>query len=302
MHRWIPSLTALLLATCVAGPTRGADEPRKIDNQEWIARDVAVAKKIVATIPPSPKITAKEWLALLAPNRSEPHDLGFGATRHEIALYGGYTTTWVTVVTFLDALVSITVWNPLSDDEVPVLGATLSPIWSKIAALQQNTFRYEYRSPENRTALDAARARALPPIMKDTVTIPEEYRTAYELLTAPAADLAFGDMCGYAGTPPAGRQEIEQLVTGKQVVLIRSVLRGANPVGRVYAAAALQSWAHRDGTALDAADARVIEQIRALPLEITACSGCSHYGITAAQLLDQQAAQRNRSKKDDDQK
>lgn len=67
-------------------------------DEEWVKKDVAVARRIAAALPAS-ETRVEEFLARLdASSTEEDRDIGFGARRLRLALYGGYTTTWVTVI------------------------------------------------------------------------------------------------------------------------------------------------------------------------------------------------------------
>jgi hypothetical protein len=63
--------------------------------------------------------------------------------------------------------------------------------------------------------------------------------TDIRLLTDPFARIEFGDKCGFISTETEGATAIKSLVEASDWDGVRQVLRGANPVGRVFAARAL---------------------------------------------------------------
>ena len=75
------------------------------------------------------------------------------------------------------------------------------------------------------------------------------------------------------------------IVAAKRWDLIGNVLRGLNPEGRVHAAEALLERERKTGKALPERDRAAVEQVRALTVAISACSGCEVYDTTAAKLL-----------------
>ncbi|MEM7164827.1 MAG: hypothetical protein AAF581_05145 [Planctomycetota bacterium] len=268
---------AVLFCCCLLS----GDAPRAVDNQEWIQRDLAVARHIVSCLPPD-GVPTSAWLAKLAPSRDERFELGYGGRRHDLACYGGYTTTWITLVSFEDRIVSIDIKNPLEKDEVEPVGRVLTPVWSKYAQLSEGTLHYSYRDAVALADFRAAVSAALGAPAK--VAVSDAYAGAYALLTEPASKLVFGDICYYGGTKPEGRAATDSLVAGEQVALLRNVLRSMNPVARVYAAAALLKL-QANGTELVSTDADVIEKIRTSKILLQACFGSLLHEQTAAVLL-----------------
>lgn len=64
----------------------------------WVAKDVEVARRVAAALA-SGETRLDELLKKLgAASTEEGREIGFGARRLRLALYGGYTTTWVTIV------------------------------------------------------------------------------------------------------------------------------------------------------------------------------------------------------------
>jgi len=117
------------------------------------------------------------------------------------------------------------------------------------------------------------------------VIVPAHLRAAYELLMALPSQIIFGTFFGYGSSPPPGRREIKALTRARRLDLLHNVLRGINPEGRVYAAEALLMMSKR-GVMLSVADLFAIKKVRALPIPVKSCAGCSVvFTKTAAELL-----------------
>ena len=71
------------------------------------------------------------------------------------------------------------------------------------------------------------------------------------------------------GVPPAGRAQMKQLVDAQRFDLVSAALRSLNPEGRVYAARALLAREK-----VDPKDAKAIESLRSLDVELTTSAGC----------------------------
>ena len=109
--------------------------------------------------------------------------------------------------------------------------------------------------------------------------VPAALAPALAVLTE-VGSLIVGERCGFAGRPTPGHAATTALVAARRADLLAAALRGATAGGRVFAARALL----RGGNA-SADDERVIALLRAMPTPITACTGCTHWGTTAAKLL-----------------
>ncbi|MCK6462054.1 MAG: hypothetical protein L6Q95_19400, partial [Planctomycetes bacterium] len=85
------------LAPCslVLAALAGAEEAL---DEEWVASDVAAARRVAGALSETKLPTFLEKLG--SASTEEDRDIGFGARRLRLAVYGGYTTTWVTVVSW----------------------------------------------------------------------------------------------------------------------------------------------------------------------------------------------------------
>jgi hypothetical protein len=103
-----------------------------------------------------------------------------------------------------------------------------------------------------------------------------QYKTSYQTLIYPVYDYAFGWLCGYGQENPAGRSAIEHFSLLKDFSTIRSVMRGYNPEGRIYAVEALLSAADNASLTLTRDDIVTMKKVLSLNLKIATCNGCSY--------------------------
>ena len=121
------------------------------------------------------------------------------------------------------------------------------------------------------------------------IKVPPALAADYALLTDPLNDLRFGTMCGDGGDKPAGRVAIEHLMGTRGGDWVGNVLRGDNPVGRVYAAEAL--LATQGIARLNQRDRDTIDAIKKLDIPIAVCDGCEVSDQRADALLGRKAPQ-----------
>jgi hypothetical protein len=119
--------------------------------------------------------------------------------------------------------------------------------------------------------MNDVRAKALGALV--AVVPPAPLRASYETLLEPSESLMFGHACGFGGTRPPGRREMDTLVTAGRFDLIRNVLRGPTPEGRAFAAEALRN-AHR----VTADDRATFAAIRRSGGSVAFCEGCTVHG------------------------
>lgn len=212
----------------------------------------------------------------------EDRAIGFGARRVRLALYGGYTTIWVNLLAAEPdehgrSLIAALQFEQRGAPETwAVIAPRLRKAWegSPVASVlgeRESAITYERRDTERLAALRARTEKVLGAV--DASAVPSELAPAFEMLTSPYEELVIGRSCFYAGVPPPGAEEISALVAAGRHDLVRRVLRGFNPEGRVWAAHALLEHA-RAGGVLDDADKRAIDALRALPLKLACCDGC----------------------------
>jgi len=115
--------------------------------------------------------------------------------------------------------------------------------------------------------------------------VPKALRSSYELLISPNGSLEIGSQCGFAGKTMEGLVAIRKLAKARRIDLIRNVLSGPNPGGRVYAAQALLELERR-GSNINAGDKEKIRKITSSKITLTVCYGCLFSTLTAKEILD----------------
>jgi len=120
--------------------------------------------------------------------------------------------------------------------------------------------------------------------------------TSYALLTGPSS-LVYGVRCGaFALIDPPGDHAIRELREAGRWDLVRSVLRGPNAGGRLYAATALVEAAGgivglddlddlEQQNALSPDDARALRALARDTTPVATCSACSSSTSSAADVL-----------------
>lgn len=212
----------------------------------------------------------------------EDRAIGFGARRVRLALYGGYTTIWVNLLAEepdehgRSRVAAVEFEQRGSPETWGAVAPRLRQTWAGSPAAsalgeRESAITYERRDTERFAELRARMEKALGTVTASEVPI--GLVRAFERLTSPYETLVIGRSCFDDGGPPPGAAEIRALVAAGRHDLVRRVLRGFNPEGRVWAAHVLLDRA-RAGGVLDDADKRAIDALRALSLKLACCSGC----------------------------
>lgn len=210
----------------------------------------------------------------------ENRDIGFGA-RRVFMQNRGY---WITALSFEDRIVAVSVnCNGSSPDAPAAVSVKQALSNAGLPDAGDNLCYYNYVDAEGMKRFDNALSARLGERTGAQPT--DALKRAYEALTSPLGQLTYGHACGYAGTKPTGREQMEKLVAAKREDLLRDALRGANPEGRIYAAEGLYALARRTGKTLEASDRKAIDELRALDQPIESCSGCMPETRTAAEIL-----------------
>jgi hypothetical protein len=274
---------APLAPTAAGSAPRGAASEVRLD---WLERDLAVARLLTDVLPRAGQAASLASFrdALGEVNERGDEDIGCGARRTQLAKYGGHTTTWIYLIVDDTGSEPMIAELHLSQsgsmrDTWPHYADRLGAEWGDLATLGENGFDYGYVDERASERLRLARAQRLG--VSAHASVPAELEHAFQVLTEARHVYDVGQVCYYGGSEPIGRTAIEALNQSGRVDLVRSVLRGANPEGRVYAAEALQAAGWVDGS-----DARVIETLRSWnEVPISTCSGCFVTKSVAAELL-----------------
>lgn len=289
----IPALV-LAAATTAAASAQGALPTTPAQeyaiNAEWLSKDLKVIRNLRELLPPGCDKLSKFRIAwaprfndpLFAPNRG-PREAGGGAVDLHTQVSGGYLTCFIDVLAVDDEIAAVRIrcqaadflrWNQI---KFRILSA-----WDGTAAENDRGAEWNHRNRAALERLAAVLARDLG--APAAAEVPPALLRHVSLLTSPVERFEFGATCYDGGEPPAGRVAMDALLKADRWDLVRNVLRGPHPEGRVYAAEALLNR-RPDGMSLDAADLATIRAIHALPTPIEVCEGCIVLRKPASALL-----------------
>lgn len=257
-------------------------------NREWVIKDIAVADGVREILPQTSTTFADLYSAVRklrpgsSPTTPEGRDIGFGGAWHEFQFHGGYTTVVLQLITF-DGRVAQLRGGYLGMPRArwKLLRGDLLAHWPAKTVDSEDGPAWSYVDHAVFDAFEAKVHAALGPRIEQKV--PAELAADYALLTDPLNDLRFGTMCGDGGDKPLGRVAIEHLAGAADGDHLVNVLRGDNPVGRVYAAEAL--LARRGIADLNEPDKATIAAIKRLDIPIAVCDGCELSDSRASKLL-----------------
>lgn len=286
---WI-ALSVSLAPLALSRVERGgfAQERAAELNPKWIAGDLERIDQLRAALAEPELDVAGLRKRLGSCDVREDRLIGFGARRLMIAVYGGYTTSWLHVLAAapdergLSRIAEMRCDQTGSAEHWTEASALLRPRWSASVRDIEHGFRVEFNNPSISRAVRAAAERALGAI--DEVKVPEELKAAFETLSSPLVDLVLGNQIGDDGAPPPGRLEVLALVEAGRFDLIRAALRGMNPEGRAWAVWALLERA-KHGPVLEPLDEKAIARLRDLPLELVVSEGCTILGLRLDEAL-----------------
>lgn len=129
-----------------------------------------------------------------------------------------------------------------------------------------------WNDPERTRRMHDARERELGPAPK--VGVPPALAEAYAHLVSEFGG-EIGSACGAAGSPTQTHRMFETIDASGDPDLLRSIMRGPSPEGRIYAAKALFRRAADGSVSLAKEDESAYAAISALSIPIRACSGCA---------------------------
>lgn len=228
----------------------------------WVRADLSAALAVDDGLPPSGD--PESFLRSLRPNRGpEWEDWGFGLRSGVAFNAGGHVSFITRAATFEGRLAAVRVTcsvdEPNRSKLAPLLALVLRDAFRPCAA----GFVADYAFAEVMAALDTALAAALGP--RPPVDVPEALREGHAALTSPTASFGYyPPEQAFDDGGPLEFRTARALEAAGRLDLLRDVLRGPNPTGRRYAAAALERLG-----AVDAADARTIEALRASSAPLT---------------------------------
>jgi hypothetical protein len=255
--------------TLVLASLSRAEDPLR---EDWVSKDVEAARRIAAALSETKLPGFIEKLG--SASTEEDRDIGFGARRLRLAVYGGYTTTWITVVSWdggagpLDVHChegDAKVWAALRD-RIKVEYKGRDP------AVDEVGLRVRIGRMADPEGFGNERHKILGPPLK--IDPHPSLEHAYLLLWSPTSDLVYGWMHGEGGDPPEGRVAVEKILAHEQgAALLDDILRGPNPEGRLYAAEALLRL-EKKGRKLDEPARKCIDWVRKSGVKIHVARGC----------------------------
>jgi hypothetical protein len=222
--------------------------------------------------------------------------IGFGANRYEWVQYGGYISNWMTICTYNDSIfyckISIT-----SDDveKMEILAQRdslilklLSQNWNR-KSFNHNaglfeSFDYEYINKDLYSKFTDCVKIKLGELENNDVD--SMLLKDYQILVSPFENYDFGYACYYAGTPPEGRTAIEKIKVNNPN-LIRYIIRGYCPEGRIYGIEALLELVDKKQLELTLEDKMIIKKVLNLKIPINRCQGCMVSSILAKDLFNE---------------
>jgi hypothetical protein len=215
----------------------------------------------------------------------EDRDIGFGARRLRVALYGGYTTTFVTVVAWGGKVGPLHVDCHEGDRENwMVLRHRIPTEYEGKGAVLGETGLTVVQGPRaGPDGFREERSRVLgPPLGVDPHP---DLAEAYLALWSPLTAVVYGWSAGDGGDEPEGRKAIEKILaheSGRPLLL--DLLRGPNPESRLYAAEALLRRKAAGGS-LSGGEGTAIEWIVKSDVPLRVARGCEMSWEPAAKPL-----------------
>jgi hypothetical protein len=261
-------MRGFVLATLALATLAGGQDALR---EDWVAKDVDAARRVAGALSETKLPRFLERLG--SASTEEDRDIGFGARRLRLAVYGGYTTTWVTIVSWDGGVGPL---EAFCHEEAEVWAALRDRIKAEYKGrgpeVGDTGLRVRLGARADPEGFRRERNRVLgPPLAIDPHPSLEE---AYLLLWSPTSDIVYGRMQGEGGEPPEGRNAVERILGHEQgPALLDDILRGPNPEGRLYAAEALLRL-EKKGLRLDEQVRKSIDWIRESGVKIHVARGC----------------------------
>jgi hypothetical protein len=223
-------------------------------------------------------------------------DIGFGARRITAAQYGGYISNWIYICTFKGEVFYCNVSISTSDaDKMELLGRRdtvisnmLEKYWTKKSFTQdsKSVKTYEYKFVNEDLYLQYMNSTKSKLGEIPNLPIDSSLKEQYDILLFPFEKYDFGYFCYGAGYPPVGRIAIEK-VTENNPELLRHIIKGYSPEGRIYGIEAILKLAMDGKMELTPQDIASIKKVLSLDIPINRCQGCMVSSITAKELFNE---------------
>ncbi len=251
--------------------------------EEWLELDRVVVESLVKAL--SAECTHVGCLAsmLVGVHESKGESLGFSAQRRAFSQFGGYVTARTIVISYKKRIAALEVEVVVSKRQL-----IIDKIFTENAQLKRDfweffqekkhegedrvVLRYFKLKPQEFGPMEKAVAAKLG--KPDKLEPPKELAEDYDFLFYPTRVYDYGWSCYYSGEKPVGREAMDRLVEKKEVALIRNILKGYNPVGRLYAMEALHTMSLKGEYSLTKQDKRLFETVLGLSTPVRYCEGC----------------------------
>lgn len=225
-------------------------------------------------------------------------DIGFDAKRYECAQGGGYISNWISIYTLNDTIFYCKISITSNDvDKMEILAQRdslilklLSQNWNRKTYKQNSglfeSFDYEYINNGLYSKYKERVKNELGEIYNDIID--SKIQEDYQILISPFEKYDFGYACYFSGTQPEGRIAIEN-IKNQNPYLVRNIIRGLNPEGRIYGIEALFELIEEGKLELTLDDKQTIEKVLRLKTPINRCQGCMVSSISAYDLFNEKA-------------
>jgi hypothetical protein len=266
--------------------------PDKDLNPEWMQHDQENLKNIFSLLDNQEVLKQENQFlkSIINLDIRDTKDLGFGLTFYECAQYGGYVTTWISLLSFENKIIQYDIRYKEDDFKIidylirhdRQLGSAISFVVDTLAPFG---FYYQDTLAFARFKINVASKSG--PMKLLAGKSDEKVILNFSILTNPINSYDYGTSCYESGVAPEGRTAINYFVHSNNIPVIREVIKGYNPEGRLYAIEALLIAANEGKTILTNEDKKLIKDILSLNIPISSCRGCLVSKSTANELLDE---------------
>ena len=252
-------LTALLLA-------QGTGNEKAL-NQEWLNKDVRLAKTAIQTLPAT--LDDEPYRAFLNHFKYENRrDLGFGFVLYSAKKPGGYTSLTADALELNGRAVKLRIGQTM---RYKAAREALTPIWKDRYDPVRGGLFYELNDTDAiRQGIESIRSGLNITVESDSIDPADR---PMNLLMDPMMPLDYGTICYYSASPPWGREAMEEIYRRRSPELFYTLLASPNPEARIYAMEGLIRL-KSEGVSIPDSVESVIEQVSSLPIEIRTCEGC----------------------------
>ncbi|HCS21540.1 MAG TPA: hypothetical protein DIW47_13435 [Bacteroidetes bacterium] len=263
-------------------------------NEDWLQKDKANFLNIMELVLSENSSIDDYKKKIENLNIRNNQDIGFGAKRHDWVQYGGYISTWITLCSYKDTVFYCKLFVTSNDiEKLEILAQRdssilmlLSRFWNKRnfnpAGELNASLEFEYTNKEVYFRFKESVKNELGEL--ENISVDSGLAEDYQILLFPSENYDFGYACYYAGNPPYGRIAIEN-IKETNPYLIKNILRGYNPEGRIYALEALLQLAQEEQLKLTSEDIETIKKVLTLDIPIGRCEGCMVSSILAKDLF-----------------